>query len=316
MFASGGKRKRARKEKGPVGVSKSPPPKQDKKEVEESGRVDIEEQNRVEGCYNQNLWTSLTEKQGKTYWSSFTCITITRKEESPQAEIDNSAKRINVNLPKSHLGRIRRRVKRTAVLIFISYVRMVRHLRPNISSGHIFMQSPRKMALVFHPDKNKSIGAAGASDILTKAYNVLSDNDKRSAYNLKLNFRVPQPPYPTDKSGFSNFTSISNSQDARNMATDTKHRHSQGPQLLPQVNITILHSGQRIPNMFSVLKKTQKNCHQFSVRCNSTLAKLSEKYHHCPEHPQSSEGFRNHLQFNVCSNSIPAKKSGNCPAHF
>ncbi|XP_022857129.1 uncharacterized protein LOC111378191 [Olea europaea var. sylvestris] len=83
----------------------------------------------------------------------------------------------------------------------------------------------RKMALVFHPDKNKSTGAAGAFLILTEAFKVLSDKDKRSAYNLKLNLRAPNPPFPTDRNGFCNFTSSSSSQNARNMATDSKTQH-------------------------------------------------------------------------------------------
>lgn len=48
----------------------------------------------------------------------------------------------------------------------------------------------RKMALSLHPDKNKSVGAEGAFQILSEAWNVLSDKDKRSLYNSKLNIRA------------------------------------------------------------------------------------------------------------------------------
>ncbi|CAI9766347.1 unnamed protein product [Fraxinus pennsylvanica] len=83
----------------------------------------------------------------------------------------------------------------------------------------------RKMALVFHPDENKSTGAAGAFLILTEAFSVLSDKEKRSTYNLKLNLGAPNPPLPTDRNGFCNFTSSSSSQNVRNKATDAKTQH-------------------------------------------------------------------------------------------
>ncbi|CAA2978722.1 uncharacterized protein LOC111373927 [Olea europaea var. sylvestris] len=85
----------------------------------------------------------------------------------------------------------------------------------------------RKMALVFHPDKNKSAGAAGAFLILSEAWKVLSDKDKRSAYHLKLNLRARNPTFPADRNSFCNFTSSCSSQNARNMSTDTK------PQQMP-----------------------------------------------------------------------------------
>ncbi|KAL2482612.1 Chaperone DnaJ-domain superfamily protein [Forsythia ovata] len=83
----------------------------------------------------------------------------------------------------------------------------------------------RKMALILHPDKNKSVGADGAFFILSQAWDVLSDKDKRLAYNQKLNLRAPHPPCPTDKNGFRNFTSSSSSQNARNMETAAKPQH-------------------------------------------------------------------------------------------
>lgn len=47
----------------------------------------------------------------------------------------------------------------------------------------------RKMVLLLHPDKNKSIGADGAFKILSEAWSVLSDKSKRSAYNQRRNPR-------------------------------------------------------------------------------------------------------------------------------
>ncbi|XP_051134893.1 J protein JJJ2-like [Andrographis paniculata] len=45
----------------------------------------------------------------------------------------------------------------------------------------------RRMALSLHPDKNKSVGADGAFQILSQAWSVLSDKESRNGYNLKIN---------------------------------------------------------------------------------------------------------------------------------
>ncbi|KAL8042637.1 hypothetical protein ABFX02_09G065800 [Erythranthe guttata] len=44
----------------------------------------------------------------------------------------------------------------------------------------------KKMALSLHPDKNKLVGAEGAFKILQEAWEVVSDNCKRTAYDAKL----------------------------------------------------------------------------------------------------------------------------------
>ncbi|XP_021634495.2 uncharacterized protein LOC110631087 [Manihot esculenta] len=43
----------------------------------------------------------------------------------------------------------------------------------------------RKLALILHPDKNKSVGAEGAFKILSEAWSLLSDKAKRIAYDQK-----------------------------------------------------------------------------------------------------------------------------------
>lgn len=79
-------------------------------------------------------------------------------------------------------------------------------------------KSYRKLALSLHPDKNKSIGAEGAFKHVSEAWNFLSDKDKRSVYDHKMNMngrvfnkvhiqnggsRAPMPPV---RNGFHNFT--------------------------------------------------------------------------------------------------------------
>lgn len=43
----------------------------------------------------------------------------------------------------------------------------------------------RKLALVLHPDKNKSVGVEGSFELLFKAWSLLSDKSKRLAYNQR-----------------------------------------------------------------------------------------------------------------------------------
>lgn len=47
----------------------------------------------------------------------------------------------------------------------------------------------RKLALMLHPDKNKSIGADGAFKLISEAWSLLSDKAKRLTYNQRRNSR-------------------------------------------------------------------------------------------------------------------------------
>ncbi|KAL8095775.1 uncharacterized protein LOC141689813 [Apium graveolens] len=72
----------------------------------------------------------------------------------------------------------------------------------------------RKLALLLHPDKNKSVGAEGAFKFISEAWSLLSDKGKRLAYNQRRSTigsqqRVqtqPQRPYSASNSnGVGNF---------------------------------------------------------------------------------------------------------------
>ncbi|KAJ8554326.1 hypothetical protein K7X08_025004 [Anisodus acutangulus] len=76
----------------------------------------------------------------------------------------------------------------------------------------------RKLALVLHPDKNKSVGAEGAFKLLSEAWSLLSDKSKRLAYNQRRSSKGFQQKVPAHSSGpsapprngFHNFTSRTN----------------------------------------------------------------------------------------------------------
>ncbi|GAV73522.1 DnaJ domain-containing protein/DUF3444 domain-containing protein [Cephalotus follicularis] len=104
----------------------------------------------------------------------------------------------------------------------------------------------RKLALVLHPDKNKSIGGEGAFKLISEAWSLLSDKAKRAAYDQKTNAKVFQKPStpsgvsstPTGTNGFHNFTknTTSNSRppkstysNARTTKSTPRANHSSSP---------------------------------------------------------------------------------------
>ncbi|CAN4097488.1 unnamed protein product [Withania somnifera] len=63
----------------------------------------------------------------------------------------------------------------------------------------------KRMAVLLHPDKNKSVGADGAFRFVSEAWTVLSDRAKRSSYDQRRNL------FTLHTSGVGNYASYSNS---------------------------------------------------------------------------------------------------------
>ncbi|KAK4264526.1 hypothetical protein QN277_025688 [Acacia crassicarpa] len=75
----------------------------------------------------------------------------------------------------------------------------------------------RKMALILHPDKNKSVGSEGAFKLISQAWSLFSDKGKRLFYDQRCNVRGSfqevsnrNPSVPASQNGFFNIFNTAN----------------------------------------------------------------------------------------------------------
>lgn len=86
-------------------------------------------------------------------------------------------------------------------------------LQTDVTAGETTIRRQyRKLALILHPDKNKAVGAEGAFKLISEAWRVLSDKEKKAAHDARrmVNTHV-SPGFPSTKptKGFCNFTHFS-----------------------------------------------------------------------------------------------------------
>ncbi|XP_052179032.1 uncharacterized protein LOC127792547 [Diospyros lotus] len=63
-------------------------------------------------------------------------------------------------------------------------------LEPSVGKAKLKKQY-RRMAVLLHPDKNKTVGADGAFRLVSEAWSLLSDCHKRTSYDLRRNRQIP-----------------------------------------------------------------------------------------------------------------------------
>ncbi|CAN4087618.1 unnamed protein product [Withania somnifera] len=125
----------------------------------------------------------------------------------------------------------------------------------------------RKLALVLHPDKNKSVGAEGAFKLLSEAWSLLSDKSKRLAYNQRRSSKGFQQKVPghsggpsaPPRNGFHNFTS-------RTSGSKTQKNASRVPS--SSVNSS---SNQRSDTFWTICHRCKMHYEYLKIYLNHTL---------------------------------------------
>ncbi|XP_022158022.1 uncharacterized protein LOC111024612 [Momordica charantia] len=125
----------------------------------------------------------------------------------------------------------------------------------------------RKLALVLHPDKNKSLGAEGAFKLVSEAWSLLSDKGKRLAYNQKRDLRGGRHKTPTHTHSTSVPPSANGFQNFNNVASNARNVQSK-----VRVGPTSLQSSHRKPDTFWTLCNRCKTHYEYlRVYLNHTL---------------------------------------------
>ncbi|XP_022958565.1 uncharacterized protein LOC111459762 isoform X1 [Cucurbita moschata] len=125
----------------------------------------------------------------------------------------------------------------------------------------------RKLALVLHPDKNKSLGAEGAFKLVSEAWSLLSDKTKRLAYNQKRDLKGSRQKTSTHTQNTSVPPSANGFQNFHNVASNARNVQSK-----VQVGATSFQPSHKKPDTFWTLCNRCKTHYEYlGIYLNHTL---------------------------------------------
>ncbi|KAI5683102.1 hypothetical protein M9H77_04330 [Catharanthus roseus] len=134
----------------------------------------------------------------------------------------------------------------------------------------------RKMAVLLHPDKNKTVGADGAFKLVSEAWTILSDSVKRNSYDHRRNY------YASHAAGISSFDNYSKSS-ASHQRSDTfwtvcTSCHVQYEYLRKYVNKRL----------------SCKNCRGVFIAVETGVAPVNGSFPYCPWSYVAENGYGSH----------------------
>ncbi|KAL3510086.1 hypothetical protein ACH5RR_029487 [Cinchona calisaya] len=134
----------------------------------------------------------------------------------------------------------------------------------------------RKMAVLLHPDKNKTVGADGAFKLVSEAWTTLSDSVKRSSYDHRRNYHAA---HSAGASSFDNYSKSSAShQRLDTFWTVCTSCHVQYEYLRKYVN----------------KKLSCKNCRGVFIAVETGVAPVNGSFPYCPWSFVPENGYGSH----------------------
>ncbi|KAK6160415.1 LOW QUALITY PROTEIN: hypothetical protein DH2020_003796 [Rehmannia glutinosa] len=164
----------------------------------------------------------------------------------------------------------------------------------------------RKLALLLHPDKNRSIGAEGAFQLVSQAWSLLSDKSKKLAYDQRCgaafqqsNQTMKEGPSPAPmQNGFYNFANTAASQMKTPKGNISKKNPPSGPNPTRRRRNVALFGPSAIDMQYEYMRMYLNhnllcpNCHEayYAVEIDPPSTKISKTSSHTKSNSGSQHG--------------------------